>query len=84
MACCGKNRPVPQADASSAGPAMPSSRTPTARYFEYIGKTGLTVIGPVTGRRYRFERPGAVLAIDERDGPSMVGVPNLRGAPTPE
>jgi len=42
------------------------------------------VFGPVTGRRYHFAHPGALLAVDERDGPSMAGVPNLRGAPTPE
>jgi hypothetical protein len=45
-----------------------------------MGKTGLTVMGPVTGRRYRFPSPGSLLAVDERDGPAMIGVPNLRRA----
>lgn len=56
----------------------------SAPYFEYVGKTGLTVVGPVTGRRYRFARPGAVLAVDKRDSSSMAGVPNLRRASVPE
>jgi hypothetical protein len=38
----------------------------------------------VTGRHYRFARPGARLPVDERDAPSMAAVPNLRRAPSPE
>lgn len=63
---------------------MLTPRASNAQYFEYVGKTGLTVVGPVTGRRYRFERPGALLAVDERDSSSMAGVPNLRRASRPE
>lgn len=63
---------------------VPTPRVSSAQYFEYVGKTGLTVVGPVTGRRYRFASPGVLLAVDERDSPSMAGVPNLRKAPAPE
>jgi hypothetical protein len=52
--------------------------SPTVRYFEYIGKTALTVIGSATGRQYRFASTGAQVAVDSRDAPSMAGVPNLR------
>ncbi|MFL6192972.1 MAG: hypothetical protein ACJ75H_02280 [Thermoanaerobaculia bacterium] len=46
--------------------------------FEYVGTTGLTVQGPVTGKRYRFDNPGAQSLIDPRDAPSMASVPQLR------
>ena len=84
MGCCGKNRPARQVENNSPTRVMLTPRAPSALYLEYVGKTGLTVFGPVTGRRYRFAHPGALLAVDERDGPSMAGVPNLRRAPTPE
>jgi hypothetical protein len=38
----------------------------------------LTAVGPITGRRYRFNGPGARVAVDSRDAPSMRAVPNLR------
>jgi hypothetical protein len=46
--------------------------------FEYVGRSTLTAIGPVTGRRYRFGAPGARVAVDVRDRPSLVSVPHLR------
>jgi esterase/lipase superfamily enzyme len=48
-------------------------------HFEYVGRTGLTVLGPVTGRYYRFEATGMVAAVDKRDAPSLSAVPHLRG-----
>jgi hypothetical protein len=35
--------------------------------FEYIGDTALTMIGPVTGRRYRWTGKGEIQEIDYRD-----------------
>lgn len=46
--------------------------------FQYIGMTGLTVIGPLTGRRYRFERRGARVMVDGRDAYGLATVPTLR------
>jgi hypothetical protein len=40
----------------------------------------MTVIGPVTGRRYRFDQPGAKVSIDPRDAPALSAVPHLRKA----
>jgi hypothetical protein len=48
--------------------------------FQYIGGSGLTVQGPVTKRLYRFAAPGAVVAVDSRDAPSLARVPQLRRA----
>ena len=81
MSCCGQRREqfngspeIPR----SPEPAAPRPERHTAVYFEYTGKAALTVIGPATGVHYRFERPGARLAIDPRDRRSMAAVPSLR------
>jgi hypothetical protein len=46
--------------------------------FEYVGNTGLTAIGPVSGRHYRFNHPGAFVEVDLRDSASLATVPKLR------
>jgi len=38
----------------------------------------MTAVGPVTGRRYRFERPRARVAVDGRDAAGLAAVPHLR------
>ena len=59
--------------------AQPVRRTLyPAVVFEYIGKTALTAIGPISGRHYRFSRPGAILEVDPRDSASLAAVPHLR------
>ncbi len=86
MSCCGQNRQRLRNFNSSQhllGPAQaekrpPRTQLPSIVYFEYVGKTGLTVIGPITGKRYRFPKPGAKIAVDGNDAPSLTTVPNLR------
>jgi hypothetical protein len=51
---------------------------PRTVVFEYIGRTALTAIGGVTGQRYRFEEPGARLAVDQRDRASLNASPVLK------
>jgi hypothetical protein len=81
MACCGSGR----ARIVGAGTALPRTELPASgarRYsvqFEYVGRTALTAIGPVSGKRYRFEKPGAVVTVDPRDRPGLAAVPALRG-----
>jgi hypothetical protein len=41
-------------------------------------------VGPLTGQRYRFDGPGAIVAIDEKDEPSFRAIPNLRRVKSPE
>ena len=72
MGCCGDKRT--RLYQASNVPA----ETNTSVYFQYTGKTGMTVIGRETRRRYRFDRPGAVAAVDARDKTALVFVPNLR------
>jgi hypothetical protein len=86
MSCCGQNRQrLRDFDSSQhlPGPAPAAKRPPRTQplsivYFEYVGKTGLTVIGPITGRRYRFPKPGAKISVDGNDALSLTTVPNLR------
>ncbi len=51
---------------------------PTATWLEYVGRTALVLTGPFTGRRYRFVRPGARLAVDVRDRHALLAVPVLK------
>lgn len=86
--CCGKNRaqfrgrtpdlqPPSHAQATSQGP-QPQLGRYSGSTFEYIGGTRLTVAGSVTGREYRFDRPGARIEVDPRDTPSIAVIPLLR------
>ncbi|HTO80804.1 MAG TPA: hypothetical protein VMQ73_01160 [Methylomirabilota bacterium] len=88
MGCCGNRR----LQARATGPATPGGTEATGTVqrraatapevvFQYVGTTGLTVQGPITGRHYRFASPGARVAVDGRDAPSVRGVPNLRLVP---
>lgn len=49
--------------------------------FEYTGKTALSVRGTISGKNYRFSKPGDVQQIDYRDASSMMGVPVLKKLP---
>ena len=62
---------------STSKPAPARARGMT---FEYAGATALTVFGPLTGVRYRFDHPGARVTVDERDAAAMAAVPNLKQA----
>jgi hypothetical protein len=81
MSCCGRQREqfqgtgqIPPRGNNRRSQPLPR---PAVR-FEYVGTTGLTVQGPVTGKRYRFDNPGSRLLIDPQDAPSMAAVPHLR------
>jgi hypothetical protein len=76
--CCGKGREQLQRTSPPAQELRASSGSVLAVLFEYVGNTALTVVGPVTGRRYRFGRPGDRVLVDLRDRPSLVVFPNLR------
>ncbi len=89
MPCCGKQRgqfhgivQTQQTHESIGSPKATLTYYYTA-FFEYIGKTGLTVIGPITGKRYRFEWPGSIVEVDLRDRPSLAKVPHLREVRNP-
>ncbi len=85
MGCCGDKRRRVRGPTPRGGPGPATTRAPAATsgrysqpYFQYVGSTGLTVIGPISKLRYRFDRRGAILGVDARDRPALAGVPNLR------
>ena len=46
-------------------PALP---VPCKAHFQYAGNgSSLSVTGPVTGVRYLFDGPGAIVEVDDRD-----------------
>ena len=75
--CCGQGRSRVATNGKMVPVRKPMPASSSALY-EYTGTTGLTVIGPISGARYRFDRPGARVHIDGRDVASMRGLPNLR------
>ncbi len=82
MSCCGQNRQrLSDFDSrrQMVGPSPVQKRTSSRSlvYFEYVGKTGLTVIGPITGKQYRFPKPGAKIAVDSNDAPLLTTIPRL-------
>jgi hypothetical protein len=81
MSCCGRQgaqfQGTGQVPPRGTGRQRQGLPRPEVR-FEYVGTTGLTVKGPVTGKRYRFDNPGSRLLVDPRDAPSMAAVPHLR------
>lgn len=91
MGCCGnQRRHFSVAAPTQRGTARPQAadfhREPKRSayaYFQYLGGKGLTVHGPVSGQRYRFDRPGAIIAVDPRDRRSVAAVPNLRQVSSP-
>jgi len=79
MSCCGGRRSMFRQTLSGAMPApVPPALNSSLNTFEYVGRTALTVNGPVSRRVYRFERPGARADVDPRDVVSLSSVPLLR------
>jgi hypothetical protein len=82
MSCCGQHRQSLFGLESHwrTRPLSSPKRQTSQRslvYFEYVGKTGLTVIGPLTGKRYRFSKPGTKVAVDSDDAPWLITIPGL-------
>lgn len=51
--------------------------------FEYTGRTALTVLSPVTGKRYRFESRGSRIEADPRDRSMLQAIPGLKPIKAP-
>lgn len=79
MSCCGNHRGTVQSFISN--PRMHASQSGAqiaGTMFEYVGATGVTAIGGYTRRVYVFPEPGAKVATDPRDTPSLQAIPVLR------
>ena len=75
MSCCGQARRQAGMKVSSGSQSAVTKGTVV---FEYIGRTALTVIGSVSGIKYRFDHPGARLTVDARDRDSLDQGPMLK------
>jgi hypothetical protein len=83
MSCCGQKRRRYHKRMSGqvyeSGETTPTGPPPGTVFFEYVGGTAMTVVGPATGHRYRFGWPGAQIAVDLKDARALAaGVPHLR------
>lgn len=82
MGCCGQQRQQVQGQAPidrvNNAPSNSASITLPDVYFQYLGDRGLTVIGPISGKRYRFNYPGTVMAVDPRDRRSLTAIHHLK------
>jgi hypothetical protein len=79
--CCGRSRArlgFGISNRLSNSIPLAPARFPLSSTFEYIGNTALTVVGPITGARYRFDHPGSRVHVDPRDRPALAQVPVLR------
>ncbi|HKF50521.1 MAG TPA: hypothetical protein VKB38_24365 [Terracidiphilus sp.] len=56
---------------------MPAPRRSAIVYFQYSGKTAITVNGPISGTRYRFPSPGCRLPVDIRDRAAIAAIPGM-------
>ena len=86
MPCCGNQRATIQTPARtnySSGTANKNHDEPRRVlrdrvFFKYLGQTGMTVIGPKSGKRYRFDAAGSIVEVDLRDRPGLAGLSKLR------
>ena len=77
--CCGNGKTRPRdVTVVPAVPRPDRSAAHSAPTFEYIGRTALTVFGPISGAPYRFQGPGSRLTVDPRDRAALRAVPVLR------
>ena len=74
MACCGGKR----AKLNQARQEIDIKVRADIIYFQYIGKTAMTVICNDSQTRYRFDNSGAIVAVSARDKHTMTLIPNLR------
>ena len=86
MPCCGNQRAtlqIPARPSHNSGLADKNRQAPgrvlhDRVFFKYVGQTGMTVIGPRSGKRYRFEATGSPVEVDLRDRPGLAALPKLR------
>lgn len=82
MCNCGNKRNTLISRPLSNQTAMIVNRQPPKMWpdisFEYMGNTGLTVKGNVTGKLYRYDKKGDTSLIDYRDASGMMRLSLLK------
>lgn len=79
--CCGRNRAAARAAVLAGAGSDAEVRFTSAIgaiMFEHVGAGAANVRGPVSGRVYRFARPGDRQRVDARDRPGLSLIPTLR------
>ena len=81
MGCCGGSSRPPirgpsVAPRSGRGPTSHPSGPTTQPPLQFLGPRPATVIGPVTGRRYRV-LPSTPIAVDPRDQRGLLATPHF-------
>jgi hypothetical protein len=79
MSCCGKSTTAASPRASlRAGPSWPAAGgAPRTAYVRCIGRSTVVMVGPVSGKMYRFPSSGQIVEVDARDALSLARVPQL-------
>lgn len=79
ISCCGRKREALRSGGGTPelSPLPPHGEGRIPARFRYVGKTGLTIHGPVSGRTYRFPSPNTELEVDGRDAFGFATVPVL-------
>ena len=79
--CCGQGRRQLRMDRGGArrsDPARPAPPQPGPMAFEYVGTSSLALVGPYSGREYRFPGPGAQGVVEPVDQAYLAGIRALR------
>ena len=79
LANSSKRQSSPPPQVAAAGAPLATSRVAqTTVSFAYVGNSAMTVVGPVTGYQYKFDRPGARLYVDPRDRAALASIRYLK------
>ena len=81
MGCCGQRRqqlrrgvPATRSREESVDLSSELEAVYPSVYFQFLGREAVTLVGPISGKRYRFAQYGAVVAVDPRDRRSLEAV----------
>ena len=78
LANSSKRQSSPVQAVTARAPLATSRVAQTNVSFAYVGNSAMTVVGPVTGYQYKFDRPGARLYVDPRDRAALASIRQLK------
>jgi hypothetical protein len=73
--CCGGDKSKGAISAARTAPVGPRA---LPWIFQYVGHGDRTVVAEATGRKYHWSMPGAQVEVDERDGPYLKTLSDLK------
>jgi hypothetical protein len=80
MSCCGKSSSTARGSNGHRAPAFSAAgnAAPLIAYFRCTGPSGITAVGAVSGKPYRFPASGLLVPVEARDAASLSRVPHLQ------